>query len=285
MDVVRKVVKEEEEYKMKIKILEKNEQKLTFELTESNETFANTLRRIMISEVPTMAIDEINFFANDSALYDEVLAHRIGLIPLTTDLKIYNLPENCKCKGEGCNLCRTIISLKSEGPKMVYAEELTAEDEEIKAYHPKMPLVLLLEGQKIKFEATAILGLGKNHAKYMPGAIFYKHKAKLRINNSHADFDKFKDKYPKQAFKDGKLDEEKLLRNDLYQACANINKDILAIKYDRDNFIFKVESFGQLAPEEILRTAIEKLNEKTGDFAKAIKKDGKKLKLPSLKRS
>jgi DNA-directed RNA polymerase subunit D len=111
MDVVKKAVKEEEEFRMKITILEKDKLNLTFELSESNETFANTLRRIMISQVPTMAIDEINFFANNSALYDEVLAHRIGLIPLITDLKIYNLKENCKCKEKGCPVCQTTITL------------------------------------------------------------------------------------------------------------------------------------------------------------------------------
>ena len=284
MDVVKKAVKEEEEFRMKITILEKDKLNLTFELSESNETFANTLRRIMISQVPTMAIDEINFFANNSALYDEVLAHRIGLIPLITDLKIYNLKENCKCKEKGCPVCQTTITLKTEGPKTVYAEELEATDDKVKTIFSKMPIVKLLEGQKIKFEATAKLGTGKDHAKHIPAAVFYKNKPILKINNSHAQFDKFKDQYPSQALnKEGKLDKELILKHNLYEASALINKEILEVGYEKDKFIFTIESFGQLAPEEIIEKAIERLTLKTEEFAKALKQTNKIIKIPKLK--
>ncbi len=56
----------------------------------------------MTEEVPTMAIEDVEFRKNNSILYDEIIAHRLGLVPLKTDLKSYNLPEKCKCKGEGC---------------------------------------------------------------------------------------------------------------------------------------------------------------------------------------
>ena len=284
MDVVRKVEKEEEEFRMKLTILEKDNLNLTFESSEANETVANTFRRMMISQVPTMAIDEINFFANDSALYDEVLAHRLGLIPLTTDLKIYNFKEECKCKGKSCPICQTTIILKTEGPKIVYAEELEAADETVKSIFSKMPLVKLLEGQKIKFEATAKLGIGKDHAKHIPGAIFYKNKPILKINNSHAQFAKFKDKYPKQAFnEEGKLDKELILKYNLYETSALVNKEILEVGYEKDKFIFTIESFGQLAPEEILEKAIERLNLKTEEFAKSLKQTNKIIKIPKLK--
>ena len=91
--------------KMEVRVLEndKEQGKLSFILKDSNHVFANTLRRLMIDDVPTMAIEDIEFSKNNSILYDEIIAHRLGLVPLKTDLKSYNLPNQCKCEGKGCN--------------------------------------------------------------------------------------------------------------------------------------------------------------------------------------
>ena len=73
---------------MEIRVLEnsKEQGKISFILKDSNPVYANTLRRIMIDEVPTMAIEDIEFVKNNSILYDEIIAHRLGLIPLKTDV-------------------------------------------------------------------------------------------------------------------------------------------------------------------------------------------------------
>ena len=65
----------------------------------------------MIDEVPTMAIEDVEFRKNNSILYDEMLAHRLGLVVLKTDLKSYDLLEECTCKGKGCNLVSAAIKL------------------------------------------------------------------------------------------------------------------------------------------------------------------------------
>src|SRR3990167_7411824 len=100
---------------MEVRVLENNKEqgKLSFILKDSDPIFANTLRRLMIDEVPTMAIEEVEFSKNNSILYDEIVAHRLGLIPLKTDMKSYNLPEKCKCKGEGCARCQLKLTLKA----------------------------------------------------------------------------------------------------------------------------------------------------------------------------
>ena len=82
--------------KLNIELLDKSENKCSFILSGTTFPFANALRRIMIEEVPTMSIEEVEFRANTSILYDELIAHRLGLLPLTTDLKSYYLPEKCK---------------------------------------------------------------------------------------------------------------------------------------------------------------------------------------------
>ena len=65
------------------KILENTEQKVVFLLSGVDISVANALRRIMLAEVPTIAIETVEFYENTTALPDEFIAHRLGLIPLT----------------------------------------------------------------------------------------------------------------------------------------------------------------------------------------------------------
>jgi DNA-directed RNA polymerase subunit D len=88
---------------MELEVLDQDEHNLRFIIKGISIEMVNALRRIMLSWIPCMAVDEVIILKNDSPLYDDILAHRIGLIPLTTDLEVYNLPEDCECGGFGCS--------------------------------------------------------------------------------------------------------------------------------------------------------------------------------------
>jgi DNA-directed RNA polymerase subunit D len=255
---------------MEIKVLEKKDNELRFEISGINESEANTLRRLIISETPTLSIDEIEFIKNDSGLYDEILANRLGLIPLITDLKTYNLPEECTCKDEGCANCQVQATIEIKGPKTVYSEDLEFKDKNIKAVYGKIPIVKLLDGQELKLIVTASLGKGKDHIKNAPAAIFYTNKPILTINNDPKKLEKIKNKFPKKAFTNGKLNEENLLKDNLYESCEGIDDSILKIEYENDKFIFDLESFGQLSSKDILESAINNLDNKLDKFSKAL---------------
>ena len=109
---------------MEIKVMNKTEDSITFVLKGVSNVAVNTLRRMILEEVPVMAIEEVTFQKNSSALYDEIVAHRLGLIPLKTDLDSYSLPQKCKCKGKGCAQCQLVLSLKATNPSTVYAEQI-----------------------------------------------------------------------------------------------------------------------------------------------------------------
>ena len=79
---------------MDLQILQKENNKIIFLLKGIDYTYANTIRRTMLSRVPSLAIKEIYFTKNSSALFNEMIAHRLGLIPLLTDLQSYELQEN-----------------------------------------------------------------------------------------------------------------------------------------------------------------------------------------------
>lgn len=145
---------------------------LKFELRNAPVSIANAIRRTMMVEVPIMAIDEVDFFENNSSLFDEFIAHRLGLVPLTTDLKTYKLPEEC-CGGN-CGKCSVVLTLDAKGPKTVYSKDLKSEDPKIKPVEGKIPIMMLGNNQNLKFEARARLGKGKTHSKHQACICAYK---------------------------------------------------------------------------------------------------------------
>ncbi len=132
--------------------------------------YANALRRICLNGVPVFAIDTVDIIENSSVLPDEGLAHRLGLIPLKTDLTRFNEPAKCDCQSEtGCSNCRVMLVLDSgdsDVTRTILSNELSSEDDSIKPISDKIPIVQLAPGQKIKIECYARLGRGTEHAKW-----------------------------------------------------------------------------------------------------------------------
>jgi DNA-directed RNA polymerase subunit D len=132
--------------------------------------YANALRRLCLNGVPVFAIDTVDIIENSSVLPDEGLAHRLGLVPLKTDLERFNEPSKCECQSEtGCSNCKVMLVLDSgdtDVTKTVYTDELTSEDESVKPTSEKIPIVQLAPGQRVKVECYARLGRGREHAKW-----------------------------------------------------------------------------------------------------------------------
>jgi len=159
----------------KVKVLEESDEKVAIQLEGIDRSYANAIRRFCISEVPAMAIDDIVILENSSVLYDEILAHRLGMIPLKTDLERYVLPEKCDCGNPlGCQKCRVLIVLDAaahDKPRTVLSGDLVSEDREIRPVSANIPIVKLAAGQAVKLEAYARLGRAKEHAKWQPATI------------------------------------------------------------------------------------------------------------------
>jgi DNA-directed RNA polymerase subunit D len=264
-------------YKMEVRVLEndKDEGKLSFILKDVDVAFANTLRRIIVEEVPTMAIEDVEFRKNSSILYDEMIAHRLGLIPLKTELKSYNLPEKCKCEGKGCARCQLKMTLKpAKGGGMVYASEIKTKDSAIKPAYGKMPIVKLLKGQELELEATAILGKGKDHAKWVPALVYYKYKPVIEIGDVKNP-EAVVEACPLSIFeiKNNKLavDKDKLFSCNLCEACVDADPNI-RINSSKREFIFYMESWGQLTCKEIINEAVRIFDEKMDEFSSVLKK-------------
>ncbi len=159
---------------MEVKVVRKDDLEVEFLLEGVSPAFANALRRVMLSEIPTMAIEWVDFIKNDSVLPDEIIAHRLGLVPLTFKPDSYRLPKECECGGKGCSRCQVKLTLEKKGPCMVYSGDLKSEAEDVKPRFEKIPIVELFEGEELKLEATAQLGTGREHAKWQGAVVGYR---------------------------------------------------------------------------------------------------------------
>lgn len=157
---------------VRVKVLEDSPNSVTLQLDGIDRSYANAVRRFCIAEVPSMAIDDVVILENSSVLYDEILAHRLGMVPIKTDLERYILPEKCDCGSPlGCHKCRVLFVLDAKGKDKVttvYSSDLVSEDRDIRPVSETIPLVKLALGQTVKLEAYARLGRGKEHAKWQP---------------------------------------------------------------------------------------------------------------------
>ena len=151
-------------------VISKDSEKIAIKLKGVPLQYANALRRVCLNGVPVFAIDTVDIIQNTSVLPDEGLAHRLGLIPLKTDLKRFNEPSKCDCQSEsGCSNCKVLLVLDSgeaEESRSVLSSELSSEDETVKPTSDKIPIVQLAPGQQIKIECYARLGRGTEHAKW-----------------------------------------------------------------------------------------------------------------------
>jgi DNA-directed RNA polymerase subunit D len=267
---------------VKIEVLEKDETNIRLIIRDVDVPLMNALRRIALAEVPSMAIDDVVMIENSSILQDEIIAHRLGLTPLKTDLDGYNLPGECECQSEfGCSLCRVTLTMDAEsndGTRTVYSGELVSENPEIVPVSDKVPIIKLAKGQKLKLESYARLGKGKNHAKWQPVAVCaYKYYPKIEVPSKPCkDCAKCVDICPKNvyAMKEGKVEVLDLLAcnlcMDCVEACPQKPAEI-KVEWEKNAFIMNIESTGVLPPERIIQEATKMLDKQLKEFTKQVK--------------
>jgi len=141
-----------------IQTLNANEKKITLKLKGFPLQYANALRRICLNGVPIFAIDTVDVIENSSVLADEGIAHRLGMIPLKTDVTRFDESDS-----------RVMFVLDTgdvDTTKTITSAELSTNDEVVKPVSDKIPIIQLAPGQKVKLEAYARLGRGTEHAKW-----------------------------------------------------------------------------------------------------------------------
>ena len=145
---------------MSLEITNENDEKVSVKIKGVPLQYANALRRICLNGVPIYAVESIDVLENSSVLADEGVAHRVGLIPLKTDLSA------SKDGNENDKIMLTLDSGVSDETRTILSGELKSQDESVIPTSNDIPIVTLAPGQSIKFEAYARLGKGTEHARW-----------------------------------------------------------------------------------------------------------------------
>jgi len=128
-----------------VEVVELTDSTISFVLSKTDVSVANALRRVMIAEVPTMAISLVTIEENTSVLHDEFLAHRLGLVPLAYNGNVddkstgFVFEWECGCDGH-CNRCSATFTLdctgtSDDGPLIVTSKDLIPDNRDVLAVH------------------------------------------------------------------------------------------------------------------------------------------------------
>ena len=145
---------------MSLQIIDQGEQKISVKLQGLPLQYANALRRICLNGIPIFAVDTVDILENSSILADEGISHRLGLIPLKTEL------SSIQTNNETDKIVLSLDSGIATESRTVFSSELKSQDNIIKPVSDNIPIVTLAPNQRIKFEAHARLGRGTEHAKW-----------------------------------------------------------------------------------------------------------------------
>jgi len=234
-----------------------------FVVKGTTPTFLNGIRRSAMAHVPVLAIENVSIYENDSVMFDEMLAQRLGMLPVKTDTKSYKAGDKVK------------MVLEKEGPCTVYSKDIKCSDPKIEIASAKIPITKLKKGQKLKLEMEAIVATGKEHTKWQTGVIAYNEIPKLVQKGETSKPEDILKKAPKGALE---LKGKKIAIADPYsfhyskEKIEEISNGALSLDYENDEFVLTVETNGSLSAIEILEQSAEALKQKTEEFRKELSK-------------
>ncbi len=242
---------------MKVELLSRDEESATFLIKGANTGLMNALRRIVISEVPVFAVEELYIYENDSPLWDEFIAHRVGLIPLKAEYGTYTPTSE------------VMFQLDVTGPAVVTAAHLKPSDPSVVPVDDKIVIVKLMDGQRLRFDAKARVGTAREHAKFQAGLASYRHVYRVEIKDEEA--------VRKGGGDPAKIREESSSTAGLSDASLSLLKDVeeeqpgaVNLYKNPDQFIFYVETYGNLPLRDLLRAAFDVLEEKIKEVEEEI---------------
>ncbi|KFD51711.1 hypothetical protein M514_07407 [Trichuris suis] len=287
-----------------MKIIEMSNYSIEFDICNLHPSFANALRRILIAEVPTVAIEKVKLFQNTSVIPDEVLVHRLGLIPLRVNPKklawtepgkelnhensiLFRLNVHCKLEEKsGSKKEKEIVHSK------VYSRDLTwvpldgqTDIFRKKPPRPAYPDILIDEltlNDILECDCYCVKGIGRDHAKFSPvAACFYRFHPEVTL---HRDFYDDEAELLKENMSKGVIDcvpcddgrKKAVVSNARLEMCSGNHFRIpefaqaVTVTSDMDHLIFTVESVGQMKVAKIIAEAFEVMMTKCDKLLEAL---------------
>ena len=284
---------------VKTKVIEESDEKIAILLSDTDRAFVNAIRRTLISDTPKMAIDTVRFemgtieqdgeiWETNGPLPDEVVAQRLAMIPIPTKHDEFHFQDSCPACAElvvedrGCPQCTMIYTCKAFGTedgRIVTAGDMSflgADGSILEKFH-SIPITRLSRGQMIEFYATAIMGRGRDHAKWSPvcgttftprqvGVINKPRKAKILWDLNLT--------ITAKDFSSGRLEDigkVAQLIDDLHHVGEGTEesrefKDAITLEEVPGEFILSFESDGSMTARVAFQKAIQELSGRFGEL-------------------
>ncbi|KAI0764285.1 insert subdomain of RNA polymerase alpha subunit [Trametes elegans] len=266
---------------LKVSVKRLSQRSIEFDLVGVDASIANAFRRIMLAEVPTIAIEDVFVWNNTSIIQDEVLAQRLGLIPLNVDPALFTFRLPGDIPYDRNTLVFQLDVECSRGPKgEIINEYVTSGDlkwvpqgEQESVFGDLIPaatnkdivIAKLRPGQVINMELHAIKGVGKEHAKWNPVA-----------TATYQLAQKFASCFSAGVVKvdaDGEVSiDERYLRTETMSREVLRHKEFegcVELKRIRDWFIYSVEAEGPYTPEALFPESIKVMRSKIASIRSA----------------
>ncbi|WP_458206524.1 DNA-directed RNA polymerase subunit D [Haladaptatus sp. NG-SE-30] len=240
-----------------VEFIDRTEREARFLVRNVTPAFANGVRRAMIADVPTLSIDELRVIENSSVMFDEQIALRLGLVPLTTP------------PGEFEEGDTVTLSLDVSGPGTAFSGDLISSDEMVEPADDNVPIIDLKDSQRLELEADAVLGTGKEHAKHQGGvAVGYRHLQRVEVVGDRDEFGEEEPQILRGVIEDdGELVPTESFDHDLTNRFPGKEVEV----HDVPNaFVFHVESDGSFTVEELVTQAVDSLAARADELEQAI---------------
>jgi len=250
---------------MEVKKISEKDNLTRLLVSGTSTAFVNSIRRATMNSVPVMAIENVLIYENSSVMIDEQLCHRLSLLPIKTDNKVYKKGEKVK------------MVLEKEGPCTVYSKDIQSTEPSIEVIDKKVPIVKLAKNQTLKLELEAVMGVGKEHAKWQPGLVAFNEVPDVSVKFADPKEQKaFLATVPEGVFheKGGKLVLTDPVSTDIDVAAKAVETAPGPQKFEtkEGSFVLSVENFGQLETSELLSEAANVLSEKAKQLKEELKK-------------
>jgi DNA-directed RNA polymerase subunit D len=239
-----------------VEFIDRSDRAARFLVRGVTPAFANGIRRAMIADVPTMAIDTVRVIENSSVMFDEQIGLRLGLVPLTTPPDEFDVGDT------------VTLSIDVEGPATAYSGDLRTSDDLVQPADDDIPIIDLKEGQRLELEADAVLDRGKSHAKHQGGvSVGYRHLQRIAIEGDR----QFDDEEPRivrgVVEDDGEVVPTEAFDHDLNERYPG--KEV-SVEDVPNAFVFDVETDGSFDVERLVEDAVTSIEDRARELEDAV---------------
>jgi len=241
-----------------VEFIERGDRSSRFLVRGLSPAFANGIRRAMVADVPTFSMDTVRFVENTSVMFDEMIALRLGLIPLTTPLDDFEIGES------------VTVALDVEGPATVYSRDIESADDLVVPADENVPIIELKEGQRLEFEADAVLDRGKEHAKHQGGvSVGYRHLQQVTLGDDLGEFDEQDSRILRGVIEtpDGEIVPTSEFDHDLTERYPGREIEVTDVP---GAYVFHVETDGSFPVSELVLRAADELGSRADELHEAV---------------